>query len=161
MIAVERGPCPESLAGSRSAGGIERKKALRFFSDGERRRRAFPFRAYKGDDVKAALTTMFGPKCAYCESDVCAVGPPDTEHYRPKAEIEIEGQRRRPGYYWLACDWENLLPSCYDCNRRRYQETTAGRRLSGKGNLFPLEDESMRAVGPGDEILEEPFLIDP
>lgn len=161
MIAIERGPCPRSLAGFSSAGGIERARALEFFSDRERRERTFSFRAYKEDDVKAALAAMFGSKCAYCESDVRAVGPPDVEHYRPKAAIEIGGRRHRPGYYWLASDWENLLPSCYDCNRRRYQETTSGRRLSGKGNAFPLKDESRRAAMPGDEAHEEPQLIDP
>ena len=42
------------------------------------------------------------------------------EHYRPKARVSTE-QGDKPGYYWLAARWENLLPSCTDCNSPRKQ----------------------------------------
>jgi hypothetical protein len=57
---------------------------------------------------------------------------------------------RRPGYYWLAYAWDNLLVSCELCNRRF------------KRNHFPLAKGSPRALGPGgDWTRERPHLIDP
>jgi uncharacterized protein (TIGR02646 family) len=161
VIALERVACPVSLAVTGSAAATEREKVLTFFANPAQRDEPFPFQAYAAEDVKLALREMCGLKCAYCESDIRVGSPTDTEHFRPKAEIQIEGQGRRPGYYWLASNWENLLPSCPDCNRPRYHETIAGRRLAGKGNHFPLTDEDKRASGPGGEELEDPLLIDP
>ncbi len=88
--------------------------------------KSFTFTAYKEDDVKLALDKLFHGKCAYCESVYAGTQPMDVEHWRPKGEIaRIEsGKRikvRKPGYYWLAAEWTNLLPSCIDCNRQRSQ----------------------------------------
>ncbi|HWM54002.1 MAG TPA: hypothetical protein VNO20_01240 [Solirubrobacterales bacterium] len=153
---------PASLDGPNSAGGKERQKAIDFYADPAKSKRSFKFRAYKGDDVAASLEAMFGRKCAYCESDYGPVAPTDIEHYRPKGEIVCsDGKARKPGYYWLAAEWSNLLPSCIDCNRGRRHEYEDGRRPSGKGNLFPLADESKRATAPDEEATEEPLLLDP
>jgi uncharacterized protein (TIGR02646 family) len=161
MIAVERGPLPASLDDGESPGGEERRKAIEFFADPENREKAFAFKAYGKDDVKLALREMCGVKCAYCEADVRSGAPTDTEHFRPKAELELNDRRERPGYYWLAASWKNLLPSCRDCNSQRYQETAQGRRKTGKGNRFPLEVEFDRAMRPGEEVRERPYLLDP
>ena len=77
--------------------------------------------AYKADDVKATLEQAFRGKCAYCESAYSAAQPMAVEHYRPKGEVVIAGKRTPPGYYWLASAWDNLLPSCTDCNSPRRQ----------------------------------------
>jgi uncharacterized protein (TIGR02646 family) len=161
VIAIPRDRCPASLDGPESVGGKEHTKAVAYFSDPDNHDRKFPFAAYKQEDVKEALAEMFSGKCAYCESDVAAVGPADIEHYRPKSEITIGERRHKPGYYWLASDWENLVPSCNDCNRPRYQQTPAGPRLSGKGTRFPIVNEESRAATPGGEHGEEPYLLDP
>ncbi len=123
------------------------------------------FKAYKNPDVVSALETLFHRKCAYCESPYGPVHPVDVEHWRPKSEVSIiglDGKREpRHGYEWLAMDWENLLPSCIDCNRRRYHSTLKGtEELMGKANLFPVRDESKRLKFPGD-IGEEPLLLNP
>jgi hypothetical protein len=84
------------------------------------RPKTFGFAAYKGDDVKAALEELFEGKCAYCETFYEAGGPMDVEHYRPKGAVAEEPDHW--GYWWLAAEWDNLLPSCTDCNRKRRQE---------------------------------------
>lgn len=69
----------------------------------------------------------------------------------------------------MAGVWTNLLASCPDCNRSRYQKiiesTTTGSsksqpRLSGKDNFFPIN--GVRAKCEADDLsLEDPLLIDP
>jgi hypothetical protein len=76
----------------------------------------------------------------------------DVEHFRPKsAYCQTNGRRfERPGYYWLAYDWENLYLSCGPCNQRQ------------KRNLFPLVDPKQRAhLYNNDIATEEPLFIDP
>lgn len=125
------------------------------------------FEAYSEHVVKDALHDMFGGHCAYCESRYESVSPMDVEHYRPKAEvIEDDGTRTKPAYYWLAMNWENLLPSCIGCNRARGQEQTqadgsTSSAVTGKGNLFPLLAGSVRAKSAGEETGEKPLLLDP
>ena len=88
--------------------------------------------------------------------------PVDIEHFRPKGQIIIEGKETKPGYYWLASNWENLLPSCIDCNRERFQVQADGKKIkTGKKDKFPISDESTRAKKPGDEKNETPLLLNP
>jgi len=129
---------------------------------------------YKGEqyDIKYTFymnrSRLFHGKCAYCESDILADQPGDMEHFRPKKEVRdidneivmIEtnnGGEAHPGYYWLAYDWRNLLPSCRDCNSIT-KKKTQGRRI-GKGNRFPVKD--FRATLRGEEDREEPLLVNP
>lgn len=130
---------------------------------------SYDFKAYKGDDVVAALRDLFKKKCAYCESNFEAVSPMDIEHYRPKGGVKGDGVHR--GYWWLAAAWDNLLASCPECNRERYQhvgmdgmtqrDLDAVRRiLSGKKDAFPIT--GVRAcLESDDHALEDPLLIDP
>jgi uncharacterized protein (TIGR02646 family) len=157
---LNRGPCPHSLDGPQSRGGRETVRAIDFFSDsGNAKKRFEAFESYRSSDVSAALREMGGGKCAYCEGRYDATAPADREHFRPKGEVLLEdGTTTKPGYYWLAAAWLNLLPSCYDCNRVR--EHADGSK-SGKGSRFPLADEKKRAARPGDETREAPLLIDP
>ncbi len=69
----------------------------------------------------------------------------------------------KPGYYWLASTWENLLPSCQRCNRRERHKHLGepALRASGKQNLFPLSDPARRWSGPAAQSLEEPLLLHP
>src|SRR5207245_1184653 len=86
------------------------------------------------------------------------------EHWRPKGGvINDNGDEIEPGYYWLAAEWNNLLPSCADCNRERRQITlpTGEVVLSGKAEHFPLDDESRRATSLAELRDEAPLLLDP
>lgn len=94
-------------------------------------KQTFPFdrAVYANSTVKDALIEMQHEKCAFCESKPLATSSGDVEHFRPKAAVcsSSSGSLERPGYYWLAYDWENLLFACEQCNRR------------SKKNAFPLE----------------------
>jgi hypothetical protein len=174
MIRVNRKRVPEpaSLA---TAGAAERLKAIEHYALAANKDTSFPFAAYKGTDVVAALNQLFNEKCAYCESSYRATSPADVEHFRPKGAIVIRGEagaedkRDKPGYYWLAATWDNLLASCPDCNRARtHVFTDAGdddvTEVRGKENKFPLVDERKRVrapvAGEGTETGQR-LLIDP
>ncbi|GJG89813.1 hypothetical protein tb265_49940 [Gemmatimonadetes bacterium T265] len=114
----------------------------------------FAFRAlYSRPAVKEALYHAHHQKCAYCESKCPARGTLHVEHFRPKSGVRQSRAQTvddRPGYYWLAYEWTNLLLACIECN-------------SGyKGTLFPLADPATRARSHADSLADEaPLLVDP
>lgn len=132
----------------------------------------FKFRAYKEDSIRLALEKLFHGKCAYCECSYAHQAPVDIEHYRPKSRIA--GEDQHPGYWWLAMEWKNLLPSCVDCNRRRWQElpmipigvsallpkSSGSTVLTGKQDFFPISGK--RAANESSSLSEElPDLLNP
>lgn len=123
----------------------------------------FRFAAYGRREVKEALVELFHGKCAYCEKRFAATQPVDVEHWRPKGQVQIEGGKTIPGYHWLAADWDNLLPSCIDCNRARKQRTPFGKKLEtlGKKDQFPLWREEDRWTDPDEPNRETPLLLHP
>lgn len=159
--------CPVAL-GPGSKGEQERKDAIDHFTSDDfkagRPVKTFKFEAYSHPDVKATLNAAFKTTCAYCESAYAATQPVAIEHYRPKGEVWREdGKPRKPGYFWLASTWTNLLPSCTRCNTAEWQDQEDGTNSkSGKGNWFPLRGgEAQRATAPDKEIDEEPLLLHP
>ncbi len=99
-----------------------------------------------GDLKDWLLVNVFHDKCAYCETRM-ARSTYHAEHYRPKGGVKyrIDDQKKlrhataadgtdkivdHPGYFWLAYNWRNLLPSCQFCN-------TSG----GKQNQFPVQND--------------------
>jgi uncharacterized protein (TIGR02646 family) len=100
------------------------------------------FSVYCERDVKEALIQLFKGKCAYCESKFLHVYSGDVEHFRPKGEIEEATPRKKPGYYWLAAEWTNLLLSCRNCNQKLKHQIFGGlqKATMGKMNQFPLEN---------------------
>lgn len=120
------------------------------------------FKLYAANaDVKKALSDLFGNKCAYCE---CSLDNQDlhTEHFRPKGEVDTVDHPTSEGYWWLAADWENMLPACNHCNRSPGTDhATSTPGDSGKGNRFPILPGSVRATTPGGEKLEKCALINP
>ena len=159
MIRVERANCPPSLNGPDSKGNQERVAAINAQAAGQKAK----FKAYKGADVVRTLREMFNKKCAYCEFNYAAGSPEDIEHFRPKGAVVINGQLSKPGYYWLAADWNNLLPSCIDCNRKREKKFVAPNQASsGKANLFPVADETHRwRCHTVNDVMEQPLLLNP
>lgn len=102
--------------------------------------------------VKAKLLDMQYGKCCYCESKILATGYGDVEHFRPKGSVRQDGNsaEEKPGYYWLAYQWSNLLISCSVCN------------TSWKRTFFPLENPGERARSHLDPLVHErPMLVDP
>ncbi len=173
MIQVDRTrvAVPAVLDGVDSKGEQERQKAAAFYADPAKFKKDgkfknYDFEVYRDLEIKDRLNELFHGKCAYCESTYEATQPMDVEHYRPKGGYVVEegGKKllKQPGYWWLAADWDNLLPSCIDCNRRRTQRFEDGEEASlGKQNLFPLHEEGKRAEKPDAEAQERPLLLHP
>lgn len=134
---------------------------------------------YKRKSIKAEYFFTAGPpfygKCAYCEAPIRDYQHGDVEHFRPKAGVtdengqpvyllDGEGQAKidangeplkHPGYYWLAYEWTNLLPTCVKCNQADVRQ---GRRI-GKHSRFPVEGR--HAQRPEEVAQERPLLINP
>jgi uncharacterized protein (TIGR02646 family) len=104
---------------------------------------------YGHASVKTALMAAQYDKCAFCECKIAHVQHGDVEHFRPKAAFRQKpgDALTRPGYYWLAYDWDNLLLSCQLCNQR-YKE-----------NLFPLRVQKHRTRSPTDPHAREKSLL--
>jgi uncharacterized protein (TIGR02646 family) len=104
---------------------------------------------YAADDVRATLLELFRGKCAYCESPL----QPRTflvDHFRPAAgALDLAGAISPDHYWWLAYEWENLLPCCPEC-------------ASFKGQRFPVRGDRAAPQSTGEALLaEQPLLLDP
>ncbi|SEA67643.1 hypothetical protein [Variovorax sp. YR216] len=159
--------CPGSLSSSDSEAARERSEARAHYERTPPPKAAYKFGAYKAEDVRTALTALFHGKCAYCEGFYRGTQQMDVEHYRPKGKLS--GAKHR-GYWWLALSWENLLPSCTDCNRSRTQRLVSLaedgsvryiQNVAGKGSVFPIAGPSRAGSQLDDVDLEEPLLLDP
>jgi uncharacterized protein (TIGR02646 family) len=118
--------------------------------DAGKRTFAFDAAIYGSETVKHALIKAQHGKCCFCERKTGQDG--DVEHFRPKAGYRQtpKGPLLRPGYYWLAYDWDNLLLACSACNQRH------------KRNLFPLTDPDQRATSHTDDVTQEaPLFLQP
>jgi len=110
---------------------------------------SFDNKIYGHATVKSALRKAQFDKCCFCERRT-EIG--DVEHFRGKGGFQQkEGDKLgKPGYYWLAYDWDNLLFACEKCNR------------SFKKNYFPLSNPRQRAKSHHDKLnLEKPLFIHP
>lgn len=136
-------------------------------------------RLYRRKSIKKSYFLSKGPpfygKCAYCEAPIADYQHGDVDHFRPKAAVTDEDDRPivlfdedgevrldaegqplpHPGYYWLAYDWQNLLPTCTKCN----QPTAISGRKVGKHSRFPVEGR--HAQQPDQVATEKPLLIHP
>ncbi len=116
---------------------------------------------YKRKSIKGSFffskEEPFYGKCAYCETYIADFQRGDIEHFRPKGAVanEVDEPVLHPGYYWLAYDWQNLLPSCTVCN----QPTSVGGKKIGKHNRFPVIGQHAQA--PNEVDAERPLLINP
>jgi uncharacterized protein (TIGR02646 family) len=156
VISIDRPASPPARLASKGPAAIA---ALRALFDGSPQDflggvKTFEFDSdiYGHKTVKDALKLAQHNKCCFCESNVTAFAHGDVEHFRPKAGYQ---QRRtdvlgRPGYYWLAYEWSNLLFSCQICNQAH------------KKNFFPLANPTRRAKSHADDVKrEKALLIDP
>jgi uncharacterized protein (TIGR02646 family) len=156
LIRIERPATPPDIllnAGKRKRRGhsVSYSRNPVDYDSGER---TFKFDSgiYGHKRVKTALKEMQHDKCVFCESKASHIAYGDVEHFRPKGgfrQLETDSLER-PGYYWLAYEWTNLMFSCQICNQRH------------KKNLFPLRDPAARARNHHDSIVDEtPLFVDP
>lgn len=143
-------PVPSIL---QTKGKIATEALVKRYENGEKEftGKDFDSSIYGHKDVKDALINLQGGKCCFCESKITHISYGDVEHFRPKAGwVQDEEELIKPGYYWLAYDWNNLLLSCQLCNQRH------------KKNQFPLLHSFSRALSHHDNLLsEEPVFIHP
>lgn len=113
----------------------------------------FDSNIYGHDSVKDALVILQNKKCCFCESRITHISYGDVEHFRPKAGFSQDeaDQFHKPGYFWLAYDWSNLLLSCQLCNQRY------------KRSFFPLKNPAKRCKFNRSYSIarEEPLFINP
>jgi uncharacterized protein (TIGR02646 family) len=117
------------------------------------RRLHVPATLYNADSIKDRLIANQKEKCCFCEAKLLHVGYGDVEHYRPKNGFRQSAADtlEKPGYYWLAYTWSNLLFSCKRCNGGH------------KRNYFPLANHPAdRAYSHHDALARErPLLLHP
>jgi hypothetical protein len=126
------------------------------YRDGSKNGSRFNFDSdiYGDSTVKKPLEIIQNYKCCFCESKYKHITSGDVEHFRPKAAY-TQGKGGtfpfvRPGYFWLAYEWDNLLVSCEVCNQRK------------KGNYFPIKNRIRRCQDHTfDYNQEEPWFINP
>lgn len=172
MIHINRSSvaCPGvlDLSDPNSGASKEKTKAIAYYEDQTSTKKP-KFSVYRNDSVKLALNKLFNGKCAYCESPLNAVSARDIEHFRPKGQIDLDNGQKplKPGYYWLAADWDNLFLSCPACNQRQRQlvrdengELILADEATGKKDLFPFRDGVQVARKPDDDLSqEEPYRL--
>jgi hypothetical protein len=98
-------------------------------------------------ELKWHLFDLFHGKCAYCEVKPTGAYSGDVEHFRPKGKVDEDPDH--PGYYWLAYEVSNLLPSCAYCNQYHNSKLTH----------FPVEGKHGRE--PDSVQAEQPLLLNP
>ncbi len=104
---------------------------------------------YGNKVVKSLLLDIQNGKCCFCEQKRPHGREGDVEHFRPKTgfRVDTESSLQKPGYYWLAYDFDNLFYACKVCNQEY------------KKNYFPLSDETKRAFSHNDDWKNEDSLI--
>lgn len=118
------------------------------------RKTTFDARKVFDDDVRAALGAMSNGKCAYCETPLSDVSELVVDLFRPRrGAVRADGRIDPDHYWWLAYDWENMLPSCYACNRNKASRfPIAGRAAVAEARGAELDAERCQLVDPADEV---------
>jgi uncharacterized protein (TIGR02646 family) len=152
VIHLEPHPAPKALQ-SRAARAA-RKSAAAFFSRllGARGYETPPFDEgiWSGPEVRQSLWELTAGKCAYCESPLGETGAWSVDHFRPTGQaVNLDGAVSPDRYWWLAYEWDNLLPACPQCSRN-------------KGTRFPVERQRVKATTTGEGLDREgALLLDP
>lgn len=143
-----KGDAPPTLA----AGSDKAYEALDKQIRASQKTLSFNTGLYGSEQVRSALNISHYGKCAFCEVIIEPAATAQVEHFRPKGAVinEGSGTLQRPGYFYLAYQWDNLLLACPKCNSATY-----------KGNRFPLRDERQRAASKAELSREKPLLLNP
>ena len=99
--------------------------------------------------VRAALREAYAGKCAYCETPLGEEAM-RVDRFRPASgALALDGTLSPDHYWWLAYTWENLYPSCPECQ-------------SFKGARFPVREPRAEPQTTGEALrAERPLLLEP
>ncbi|MBL0744843.1 AAA family ATPase [Chryseolinea lacunae] len=139
MIKLERTNPPKVL--SNADFNKERKKIALFYKEIDTQRRysfSFPFRGEIGKE----LLKISHNKCSFCENFILEGMDADVDCFRPKSV-----------YWWLAYEWDNLVPICAECQRYKADEFPVK-------NVLDMDELRRRKISQLN-LLEQPLLIDP
>ena len=120
---------PRSLTSRATQEAAARARAFFERPAAERTQAVFVFdeRPLAEPDVRSSLAATCTGKCAYCEVALSEKAML-VDRFRPAAEaLALDGSLSPEHYWWLAYAWENLYPSCAECQ-------------SFKGTRFPVCD---------------------
>jgi hypothetical protein len=172
MIRIEtEGPIGDEFIAWRLKAEKARNKMIKDYLETGKRPNPDKYQKIWKELKEIFLVEIFHGKCAFCEASLQLTNcPPDVEHYRPKKGVTVDREKiEHPGYFWLACEWYNLLLVCRNCNSGHSEDVAAGQRKShpGKGREFPIGGE--RICKPSDNPTlwakdlesEKPLLLDP
>ncbi len=121
MRNVKRGPMPASLAKNADRWTKELlAEVARAASSDERVPESF-YNKYNKQDVRDALSIMYGRRCCYCEASVAVVTKGHIEHRRPK--------RGRSAFPEHTYDWDNLHLACPECNQAKREKWDAAHAI--------------------------------
>ncbi|MBY0485570.1 MAG: hypothetical protein K2P85_00020 [Flavobacteriaceae bacterium] len=114
-------------------------------------------------ELYSTLSELSGNKCWYSES-LENSSEWEIEHYRPKAQSKNEDGAiiRDDGYWWLSYHWSNYRLAGSLVNKLRRDRFENGIEVFGKGNYFPLIQNSL--IAQPDDFncsCESTLLIDP
>ena len=142
---------PRSLTSSATQEAAARARAFFERPAAERTQAVFVFdeRPLAEPDVRSSLAATCTGKCAYCEIALSEKAML-VDRFRPAAEaLALDGSLSPEHYWWLAYAWENLYPSCAECQ-------------SFKGTRFPVRDARASPGTTGVALRDErPLLLDP
>ena len=118
-------------------------------------------------DVRSQVASLTSGRCAYCGKKIIRSSL-QIEHYRPKGRVDIDQEKIVPGYYWLAADWNNLLPSCQFCNGSKNVVVVSSdgnnlvESVIGKGNRFPIVNDCRSdSLEVFCDLDEQPLIYNP
>lgn len=97
----------------------------------------------------AELLKVSNGKCSYCEQSLKDKSTA-IDFFRPRdGAVDLDGHFSREHYWWLAYTWENIFPSCRECNVL-------------KADRFPIDGKRCEIGAPYEDTLSErALLLDP
>jgi uncharacterized protein (TIGR02646 family) len=142
---------PAALGSKAARGAYERARAYFERPPRTRGQETFSFddAVLADPEVRAALTSTCAGKCAYCETPL-AEQAMLVDRFRPASgALALDGTLSPDHYWWLAYAWENLYPSCAECQ-------------SFKGSRFPVREQRAAPGTTGEALRDErPLLLEP
>ena len=152
MISPDARPeAPAVLTSGEVTAAVERARSFFERPARDRAQETFVFDdgLLSSPEVRTALWDACTGKCVYCETPLTE-RTMLVDRYRPSSgALALDGSLSPDHYWWLAYAWENMYPSCAECQ-------------SFKGARFPVRGERAPVGTTGDALRDEsPLLLEP